>query len=64
MKNKLLKVASHVQSRIGFFALLVLLLWIKTIFAYLNDFHLILENGMQIFLLLLNPFPTAIFLLG
>ncbi|WP_071131927.1 LTA synthase family protein [Enterococcus timonensis] len=48
----------------GFFALLVGLIWAKSILAYLVDFNLGIENTFQYFILFLNPFATTILLLS
>jgi len=54
-----------INTRFGFFATLVGLLWVKSIFAYFIDFHgLGLESAFQYFLLFLNPLASAIFLIG
>ncbi|WP_437184423.1 LTA synthase family protein [Vagococcus intermedius] len=50
------------NTRLGFFSLLVVLFWIKSIFAYLVDFNLGIENSFQYFILFINPFATTIFL--
>ena len=52
------------NKRLGFFSLLVVLLWLKTIFAYLVDFHLGIESGIQYFILFINPIATTLLLLG
>ncbi|HZH62024.1 MAG TPA: LTA synthase family protein [Metabacillus sp.] len=46
------------------FFLAVLLLWIKTYFVQHNEFNLGLENGLQEFLLFLNPLGSALLFLG
>jgi len=46
------------------FILAVILLWIKTYFVQLYEFNLGLENGMQEFLLFLNPLGSSLFFLG
>ena len=52
------------NKRFGFFALLVVLMWVKTIFAYNFDFNLGVEDAFQYFILLINPFATTIFILS
>ncbi len=52
------------NSRMGFFALLVILTWAKSIFAYLIDFNLGLEDAFQYLILFINPFATTIFMLS
>ncbi|MDO0622949.1 hypothetical protein KXJ58_24300, partial [Escherichia coli] len=52
------------NTRIGFLALLLLLLWAKTIFGYFVDFSLGLNDPLQYTLLILNPLGTGIILLS
>ena len=49
---------------IYFYALAVLLLWIKTYITQLTQFDLGVEGTLQEFLLLLNPLGTAMLFLG
>ena len=51
---KYIKTPAFLNKRLGFFSLLVVLLWLKTIFAYLVDFHLGIESGIQYFILFIN----------
>lgn len=53
-----------VNKRLGFFALLAVLMWIKNLFAYTVDFHLSLENALQHFILIINPIATTLLLLS
>lgn len=52
------------NKRLGFFALLVGLIWAKSMLAYFVDFNLGLESPFQYFILLINPFATTILLLS
>ncbi|VTU57932.1 alkaline phosphatase [Lactobacillus rhamnosus GG] [Lacticaseibacillus rhamnosus] len=52
------------NTRIGFLALLLFLLWAKTIFGYFVDFSLGLNDPLQYTLLILNPLGTGIILLS
>lgn len=61
---KYIKTPAFLNKRLGFFSLLVVLLWLKTIFAYLVDFHLGIESGIQYFILFINPIATTLLLLG
>lgn len=61
---KCIKTPAFLNKRLGFFSLLVVLLWLKTIFAYLVDFHLGIESGIQYFILFINPIATTLLLLG
>jgi len=52
------------NTRLGFGALLTLLFWMKSIFAYFCSFRLGIEDAFQYFILFVNPFATTIGLLG
>ena len=45
---------------IGFFLMAVIMFWIKTYIGYHVEFSLGIENGLQQFLLFLNPLSSAI----
>lgn len=61
---KSIKTPAFLNKRLGFFSLLAVLLWLKTIIAYLFDFHLGIESGIQYFILFINPIATTLLLLG
>lgn len=50
--------------RIFFFLGLTLSIWVKSMFAYATDFQLGIDSVFQVFLLLLNPFASTMFLLS
>lgn len=52
------------NTRLGLFSLIAILLWLKNLFAYAVDFHLRLENINEYFILLINPIATTVFLLA
>lgn len=52
------------SSKMGFFSIAVALLWIKSYLVYLFEFNLDLQNGIQHFLLFLNPLSSALIFLG
>lgn len=52
------------NSHIAFFAIAVLLFWIKTYVAYQMEFKLGIDNSLQKFLLLINPLSSALLFLG
>lgn len=52
------------SSKIGFFSVAVVLLWIKSYLTYLFEFNLDIQNGMQQFLLFINPLSSALIFLG
>lgn len=61
---KITKFKAFLKSRLGFFALLVALIWIKSLFIYYTDFSLGIENLLQHFILWLNPIGTSALLLS
>ena len=61
---KKVHVPKWLNTRLGFFGLVTVLIWAKTIFAYLFEFNLGIESPMQYFILLINPIATTIFLLS
>ncbi|MGB7365400.1 LTA synthase family protein [Carnobacterium jeotgali] len=50
------------QTRLGFFSLVVIIFWIKTYIGYQAEFSLGVEGIMQQFILLINPIATTILL--
>ncbi len=52
------------STKMGFFAIAVLLFWIKTYFIYKLEFNLGVSGTMQEFLLFLNPLSTGLLVLG
>jgi len=61
-KMKLLK--KYENSNIAFFAVAVILFWIKTYAAYQMEFNLGIDNNLQKFLLAINPLSSALFFIG
>ncbi|ASN07246.1 LTA synthase family protein [Virgibacillus necropolis] len=59
MKNKPFSI-----SKMGFFFVAVLLLWIKSYLIYVYEFDLDIQNGIQEFLLFFNPLSSALLFLG
>lgn len=55
---------TFLNTKLGFFTLLLFLFWLKTITAYLIDFNLGVSGIYQYFVLLLNPLGTTMLLLG
>lgn len=64
MKNLKNRIINFLNTKLGFFAFAVVLCWIKTYLIYLTKFNLGVHGSMQAFLLLLNPIPTTLLLLG
>ncbi|UQS86419.1 LTA synthase family protein [Nicoliella spurrieriana] len=52
------------NSRLGFFILVLFLFWAKTYFAYQVEFTLGAKGALQQFLLVVNPLPAGILLFG
>ncbi|WP_025729295.1 LTA synthase family protein [Heyndrickxia ginsengihumi] len=61
MKVSLSKIKSLLNKKYSLYFLVVLLFWIKTYAVYLAEFNLDIHNGMQRFLLIINPVSSAIF---
>ena len=64
MKTALQKVRAGLNTKLGFFALTVLLFAIKSIWAYETKFNLGANTTVQQFLLAFNTLPSAIILIG
>lgn len=52
------------KTKLGFFTVVVVFFWVKTYLAYITKFNLGVVGPMQKFLLLINPLPTAMLLIG
>src|SRR5690625_1169033 len=52
------------SSKMGFFAVAVMLLWIKSYLVYFFEFNLDIQNSIQHFLLFLNPLSSALIFLS
>lgn len=64
MRSVLKKIQNGLNTRMGFFLLTLVLLWIKTYAVYVTKFSLGVNDSMQRFLLVLNPLPAGLLLLG
>lgn len=64
MNNILQKGQSIFDKYIGFFFVTVFFLWMKTYIAQLTQFELGIENGLQQFLLAINPLGSSLLFLG
>lgn len=62
-KNRYL-LSKILRSRIGFILILVMLYWIKTLWAYLVDFNLDTKSFYQHFILFINPLPVGLLFIG
>src|SRR5690625_335079 len=52
------------STKMGFFSVAVLFIWLKSYLVYLFEFNLGIQNGMQQFILFFNPLSSALILLG
>ncbi|WP_462412491.1 LTA synthase family protein [Neobacillus sp. Marseille-QA0830] len=52
------------KNNLAFFAIAVVLFWIKTYAAYQIEFNLGIDNNLQEFLLAINPLSSALFFFG
>jgi len=52
------------SSKMGFFSIAVLLIWLKSYVVYLFEFNLDIQNLLQHFLLFINPISSTLVLLG
>lgn len=64
MKTALQKLRRGLNTKLGFFLLVVLLFCIKSYWAYQNEFNLGVKGSMQHFLLAFNTIPGALAFLG
>ena len=58
------KLRNILNKRLGFMALLIAFLWIKTVIAYYRDFSLGVSDPLQHLILIFNPIATAVILLS
>lgn len=58
------KCSNIVSTRLGFTLLLVILYWLKTLFAYFFRFDLDFDEPFQIFLAIFNPLASSLLLIG
>ena len=64
MKTALQKFRRVLNTKLGFFLLVVLLFCLKSYWAYQNEFNLGVKGSMQQFLLAFNTIPSALVFLG
>lgn len=55
---------SAVKTRLGFILTLLMIYWLKTIWAYYADFSLDIGNAYQALLSIMNPIPIGLLLMG
>ncbi|MHA8110036.1 LTA synthase family protein [Lactobacillaceae bacterium Melli_B4] len=64
MSSHIKKGNRFLNSKLGFFLLVLFLFWAKTYFAYQTEFTLGAKGALQQFLLVVNPIPAGILLFG
>src|SRR5699024_2845737 len=55
---------NFISSKMGFFTVAAVLIWIKSYIVYLNEFNLDIQSIIQHFLLLINPISSTLVFLG
>src|SRR5690625_1689424 len=55
---------NFISSKIGFFTIAAIFIWLKSYFVYLFEFNLDIQNAMQHFLLFINPISSTLVFLG
>lgn len=61
MKISFSQIKSLLNKKYALYFLMVFLFWVKTYIVYKAEFNLDLQNGMQKFLLAINPISSALF---
>ncbi|HGA1492692.1 TPA: LTA synthase family protein, partial [Streptococcus suis] len=64
MKKLIDYVKKSGQTRLGFVLILLIIYWLKTLWAYYVDFNLDTQGVFQNFIAIMNPLPVGILLLG
>lgn len=64
MKKLIDYVKKSGQTRLGFVLILLIIYWLKTLWAYYVDFNLDTQGFFQNFIAIMNPLPVGILLLG
>lgn len=64
MRTALKNIRDFFNKKLGFFALVIVLFWLKTYIAYQTDFTLGVSGTIQNILLVFNPIPFALILFG
>ncbi|GLB47039.1 glycerol phosphate lipoteichoic acid synthase [Philodulcilactobacillus myokoensis] len=64
MSNHKSRIRNFLNTKFGFFLLVLFLFWMKTYYIYRTDFTLGVKGSVQQFLLFVNPLPAGLLLLG
>lgn len=64
MKKITNSILNFMSTRLGFVLTLLLLYWLKTMWAYSVDFNLDIQGPYQIFLAVINPLPISLLFIG
>src|SRR5699024_7759966 len=55
---------NYISSKIGFFTIAAIFIWLKSYIIYLVEFNLDIQNSLQQFLLFINPISSTLVFLG
>src|SRR5690625_7266943 len=55
---------NYISSKIGFFTIAAILIWLKSYIIYLVEFNLDIQNSLQHFLLFIKPISSTLVFLG
>ncbi|MHC5229166.1 LTA synthase family protein [Enterococcus sp. LJL99] len=61
---KKLHTPNFLNTRLGLFGFVAILIWLKNILAFTIDFNIRIENPVEYFILIINPIATTVFLLA
>lgn len=64
MKKTSRTLLNFMSTRLGFVLTLLVLYWLKTMWAYTVDFNLDIQTPYQVFLAFINPLPLGLLLIG
>ena len=55
---------NFLNTRLGLFGFVAILIWLKNILAFTVDFNIRIENPIEYFIMIINPIATTVFLLA
>lgn len=61
---KKLHTPNFLNTRLGLFGFVAILIWLKNILAFTIDFNIRIENPVEYFILIINPIATTVFLIA
>src|SRR5690625_5273799 len=59
-----IEMKNYISSKIGFFTIAAIFIWLKSYIIYLVEFNLDIQNSLQHFLLFINPISSTLVFLG